>query len=77
MASEHNLLVELIATNSQDLTEITNELEDLNLAIHTSQIVTSTFNQPFNYFEHSRSRAAVSDASEDATIEHAPPANQE
>ncbi|WP_238532881.1 hypothetical protein [Halalkalicoccus jeotgali] len=77
VTSEHNLLIEVIATSSQDLTEITRELENLNLDIHSSQIVTSTFSQPFNYFEYSRSRAAVSDVPEDTTIEHAPPADQE
>lgn len=74
VTSERNLLVEVIATSSQDLTEITRELGNLNLDIHTSNIITNTFNQPFNYFEHSRSRLEIS---EDATIEHAPPADKE
>lgn len=77
VTSERNLRIEVIATSSQDLTEITRELGNLNLSIHTSEIITNTLNQPFNYFEHSQSRAEVSEAAEDATIEHAPPADQE
>ncbi|KYH24358.1 HTH-type transcriptional regulator LrpA [Halalkalicoccus paucihalophilus] len=74
VTSERNLRIEVIATSSQDLTEITRELGNLNLDIHTSQIITNTFNQPFNYFEHSQSRP---DVSEDATIEHTPHTDQE
>ncbi|KYH23744.1 hypothetical protein HAPAU_41780 [Halalkalicoccus paucihalophilus] len=77
VTSERNLRIEVIATSSEDLTEITRELGNLDLAIHTSEIITNTFTQPFNYFEHSRSRAEASEASEDTTIEHAPPADQE
>ncbi|MEM4781277.1 MAG: Lrp/AsnC family transcriptional regulator, partial [Halalkalicoccus sp.] len=57
VTSERNLLVEVIATSSRDLTEITRELGNLHLDIHSSEIITNTNNQPPNYFEHRRSRA--------------------
>jgi Lrp/AsnC family transcriptional regulator, leucine-responsive regulatory protein len=64
VTSERNLLIEVIATNTRDLTEITRELGNLALTIHCSQIVTNTYRQPFNYFEdsHSTSEADESEA---------------
>jgi len=59
VTSERNLLIELIATSSRDLTEITRELVDIDLTIHSSNIVTNTYRQPFNYFEDDRSGSDV------------------
>ncbi|WP_228546432.1 hypothetical protein [Halegenticoccus tardaugens] len=57
VTSERNLLIEVIAANSHDLTEITRELGNLDLTIHSSQIVTNTYRQPFNYLEDSQSQS--------------------
>ena len=64
VTSERSLLIEVIATNTRDLTEITRELGNLNLTIHSSQIVTNIYRQPFNYFQdsHSTSEADESEA---------------
>ncbi|WP_331236409.1 Lrp/AsnC family transcriptional regulator [Natronorarus salvus] len=69
VTSERNLIVRVIATNSHDLTEITRDLGSLDMRIHSSEIVTNTYTQPFNYFESSRRRSEADgdDAGERST----------
>jgi Lrp/AsnC family transcriptional regulator, leucine-responsive regulatory protein len=51
LTGERNLVVEAVATGTRDLGTITEALNDLEMTIHTSDIVTGSYNQPFNYFK--------------------------
>lgn len=51
VTSEHNIYVEVIATSTRDLGRISNELDDEGLTIHSSEIITSSYSQPWGHFE--------------------------
>lgn len=51
ITSEQNLCLEVVALNTQDLAVITQQLDDLDLVIHSSEIITKTYTKPFTYFE--------------------------
>ncbi len=53
ITSEQNLVIEVVALDTQNLAEITQQLTDLNLQLHTSEIITNSYTKPFNYFERS------------------------
>lgn len=51
LTGEQNVLIEVIATSTADLSAITAAFSDIGLTIHRSDIVTNSYSQPFNYFE--------------------------
>ena len=51
ITSEQNLCIEVVALDTQDLATITQHLTDLDLQVHTSEIITKTYTKPFTYFE--------------------------
>lgn len=55
LTSEQNLYVEVIATNTRDLSRVTGELNEHGLSIHSSEIVTSKYSQPWGHFEFDQS----------------------
>lgn len=51
LTSTRNLFVESVATDTQDLTAITNELADLGFTIESSEILTNHYTRPWAHFE--------------------------
>jgi len=51
VTSERNLHVQAIATSTRDLTRMTAELNEWGLTIHSSEIVTNHYSQPWGHFE--------------------------
>lgn len=51
LTSERNLIVEVIATGTGNLVAITKALNDRCLTVHSSEIITNTYDQPFTYFD--------------------------
>jgi DNA-binding Lrp family transcriptional regulator len=51
LTSEYNLYVEVIATSTGDLGRITGDLNEYGLTIHSSEIVTNDYSQPWGHFE--------------------------
>jgi Lrp/AsnC family transcriptional regulator, leucine-responsive regulatory protein len=51
ITSEQNLCIEVVALDTQDLAVITQQLDELDLVIHSSEIITKTYTKPFTYFE--------------------------
>lgn len=51
ITSEQNLCIEVVALDTQNLAVITQQLDELDLVIHSSEIITKTYTQPFTYFE--------------------------
>lgn len=62
ITSEQNLCIQVVALDTQDLATITQQLTELDLQVHSSEIITKTYTKPFTYFEraeehvHSQSR---------------------
>lgn len=52
LTSTHNLYVETVAIDTQDLTEIANELTVLGFEIDSSEILTSHYTRPWAHFEY-------------------------
>jgi|GEM_PF-530308 len=52
LTSQRNLYVEVVATSTADLTDITSRLSDLGIEILRSEIVTNHYSQPFGELEH-------------------------
>lgn len=57
ITSEQNLVIEVVALDTQNLAQITQQLTDLDLQIHTSEIITKTYTKPFTYFERACEQA--------------------
>lgn len=51
LTSEHNLIIEVVATDTNDLAEITQQLSEHDLTIHSSEIIANTYSQPFSGFD--------------------------
>lgn len=51
ITSEHNLYIEVIGTSTGDLMRITSELTEYGLQIHSSEIITNNYSQPWAEFE--------------------------
>ena len=54
LTSERNLFVEAVAIDTSNLAAITESLNDHGLTIHSSEIISNSYAQPFNYFEYHR-----------------------
>jgi len=52
ITSEHNLYIEVVATSTRDLTRITGELNEHGLQVHSSEIITNHYSQPWGHFEY-------------------------
>jgi len=46
-----NLHIQAVATSTRDLTRMTGQLNDYGLTIHSSEIVTNHYSQPWGHFE--------------------------
>ena len=57
ITSEQNLGVQVVALDTQNLAEITQQLTELDLQIHSSEIITKTYTKPFTYFERAEEHA--------------------
>lgn len=57
ITSEQNLVIEVVALDTQNLAQITQQLTELDLQIHTSEIITKTYTKPFTYFEQACEQA--------------------
>ena len=57
ITSEENLAIQVVALDTQNLAEITQQLTELELTIHSSEIVTTTYTKPFTHFERAEERA--------------------
>lgn len=57
VTSEQNLGIHVVALDTQNLAEITQQLTELDLQIHTSEIITKTYTKPFTYFERAQEHA--------------------
>ncbi|ELY60557.1 AsnC family transcriptional regulator [Natronococcus amylolyticus DSM 10524] len=51
ITSEHNLYIETIATSTSDLIRLTKELNEHGLTVHSSEIITRKYSQPWGHFE--------------------------
>ena len=51
VTSERNLHVQAVATSKRDLTRMTSELNDHGLVIHSSEIITNHYSQPWGHFK--------------------------
>ncbi|RZV06049.1 DNA-binding Lrp family transcriptional regulator [Natrinema hispanicum] len=51
LTSTHNIYVEVVATDTRDLTEITNTLASMGFSIESSEIVTNHYTRPWAEFE--------------------------
>lgn len=52
ITSEHNLYVQVVATSTRDLTRLTGELNEHGLQVHSSEIITNHYSQPWGHFEY-------------------------
>lgn len=52
ITSTHNLYVEAVAIDTQDLIVISNELADLGFEIESSEIIANQYTKPWAHFEH-------------------------
>ncbi|WP_340100322.1 Lrp/AsnC family transcriptional regulator [Salinibaculum salinum] len=52
ITSEYNLYIEVVATSTKDLTRITGELNEHGLRVHSSEIITNHYSQPWSHFEY-------------------------
>lgn len=51
VTSERNLHVQAVATSTRDLTRMTADLNEYGLIIHSSEIITNHYSQPWGHFE--------------------------
>jgi DNA-binding Lrp family transcriptional regulator len=51
LTSERNIYVEVVATDTRDLTEITNDLSTMGFDVVSSEIVTNHYTRPWTEFE--------------------------
>ena len=54
VTSERNLHIQAVATSTRDLTHMTEELNEHGLVIHSSEIITKHYSQPWGHFESER-----------------------
>lgn len=59
LTTERNLYVEVVATDTADLTDISNDLADLGFAIVSSEIVSSHHVRPWAHFEYDQLREPI------------------
>jgi hypothetical protein len=52
LTSSRNLYVEAVATDTRDLTTISNELAALGFEVETSEIITNHYTRPWVHFEY-------------------------
>ncbi|WP_435159807.1 Lrp/AsnC family transcriptional regulator [Haladaptatus sp. DFWS20] len=52
LTSERNLHVKAVATNTLDLADITAQLNEYGLIIHSSEIISNNYTQPWSPFEY-------------------------
>jgi DNA-binding Lrp family transcriptional regulator len=52
LTSMRNLFVEAVATDTQDLTTISNDLAELGFTIESSEILTNHYTRPWAHFEY-------------------------
>lgn len=57
ITSDRNLSIEVVAADPKDLAEITQKLGELNLQIHSSDIILKTYTQPCKHFEAAGAQA--------------------
>ncbi|WP_440769444.1 Lrp/AsnC family transcriptional regulator [Natronorubrum sp. DTA28] len=50
LTSKRNLYVEVVATDTRDLTEITNDLSSQGFAVESTEIITSHYTRPWEEF---------------------------
>ncbi|EMA42956.1 Lrp/AsnC family transcriptional regulator [Halobiforma nitratireducens] len=51
LTSKRNIYVEVVATDTRDLTEITNEFTSIGFSIESSEIITNHYTRPWAEFE--------------------------
>jgi Lrp/AsnC family transcriptional regulator, leucine-responsive regulatory protein len=51
LTSNRNIYVEVVATDTRDLTEITNELASTGFSVESSEIITNHYTRPWTEFE--------------------------
>jgi Lrp/AsnC family transcriptional regulator, leucine-responsive regulatory protein len=51
LTSNRNIYVEVVATDTRDLTEITNELASTGFSVESSEIITNHYTRPWAEFE--------------------------
>ncbi|WP_424019411.1 Lrp/AsnC family transcriptional regulator [Halorientalis pallida] len=51
LTGKNNLYIEVVATDTRDLTELTNELSNLGFQVESSEIITNHSVQPWGEFE--------------------------
>ena len=51
LTSKRNIYVEVVATDTRDLTEISNELASIGFSVESSEIITNHYTRPWAEFE--------------------------
>lgn len=51
LTSKRNIYIEVVATDTRDLTEITNELAKMGFSVESSEIITNHYTRPWAEFE--------------------------
>ena len=51
ITGENNLYIEVVATSTSDLTRLTSQLNQQDLQVHSSEIITNHYSQPWGHFE--------------------------
>jgi len=51
LTSKRNIYVEVVATDTRDLTEISNELAKTGFSVESSEIITNHYTRPWAEFE--------------------------
>jgi DNA-binding Lrp family transcriptional regulator len=64
LTSKRNIHVEVIATDTRDMTRITNDLSKMGFEIDSSEIMTNHYTRPWSEFEYDDERSMQSDTSE-------------
>jgi DNA-binding Lrp family transcriptional regulator len=52
LTSEQNLVIEVVATGTENLSYITNALHQLDIVTHSSEIIANSYDRSFSYFQH-------------------------
>ena len=63
LTSTHNLYVEAVATDTQDLTTISNELTSTGFEIDSSEIIANHYTRPWAHFEYDGDSESMDDGS--------------
>ncbi|TYL35935.1 transcriptional regulator [Natronococcus pandeyae] len=51
LTSKRNIYIEVVATDTRDLTKITNELASMGFSVESSEIITNHYTRPWTEFE--------------------------